>query len=273
MMGALLLALLALAPLGAAAEQQQQPPSVALEHGVTNVPPKRIRGGLLGTTWNAAGPFRPLAAGSGSASDCEAACIAYRNTQVSNVSGWTRCQTFTWVPGGAAGNGTCTAVVDPTYWRPQPANGAATGRLSWPAQRCADTAGCSHNGRCNASQLCECSQGWRGDRCQTLHLLPTTRTAGLRAVDGGVNTSTWGGGVLLDNKTGLQHMWASEMLAHCGIQSWGTNSHIVHAVSKDGRTFRRTVRARGSNAAFRLRCKIFRENRIICHGRNTHICN
>ena len=24
-------------------------------------------------------------------------------------------------------------------------------------------------------------------------------------------------------------MWASEMLAHCGIDSWTTNSHVVHA--------------------------------------------
>ena len=72
-------------------------------------------------------------------------------------------------------------------------------------------------------------------------MLPTTPTAGLRATDGGANTSTWGGGVLLDNATGIYHMWSAEMLQHCGINSWTTNSHIVHAQSKsEGGPFVRT---------------------------------
>ena len=68
-----------------------------------------------------------------------------------------------------------------------------------------------------------------GDRCQTLALLPTGRKTGLRLTNGrDGNISTWGGGILQD-ENGVYHMWAAEMLEGCGIDSWTTNSHIVHA--------------------------------------------
>ena len=41
-----------------------------------------------------------------------------------------------------------------------------------------------------------------------------------------------GGSVLLDDDGETLHMYAAEMLNHCGIDSWTTNSHIVHAVCR-----------------------------------------
>ena len=65
-------------------------------------------------------------------------------------------------------------------------------------------------------------------------LAPATRGAdGYRGVDGGHNTSSWGGAVLFGSDDGLWHMWASEMTEHCGIGAWAQNSRIVHAVSTD----------------------------------------
>ena len=43
-----------------------------------------------------------------------------------------------------------------------------------------------------------------------------TRGAGYRGMDGGHNTSSWGGAVL-KGPDGTYHMWAAEMTEHCGI--------------------------------------------------------
>ena len=170
-----------------------------------------------------------------SANVCEKLCVAYVNAAVSPVSGWTRCEAFTWL----AHSGRCVAMVDAGEWAPHPAAGATTGRLAWPPAPCGSDRDCSLNGACVARR-CVCDAAWRGDRCSTLALLPTRADAGLRAVDGGVNTSSWGGSVLWDEASGLYYMWASEMKAHCGIDAWTTNSHIVEATSPDGLTFTRT---------------------------------
>lgn len=120
--------------------------------------------------------------------------------------------------------------------------GACTVAAASPGSTCKHDADCSYNGVCSSSptMVCECDPAWEGDACNRLRLEPTTAAAGLRAVDNGYNTSTWGGTVSLDEKTGLLHMWASVMSNHCGIQSWKVNSFVVHAVaSKDG-VFHRT---------------------------------
>lgn len=112
------------------------------------------------------------------------------------------------------------------------ASAAATEPLT---SSCSTDADCSFNGACTGSpRACTCDAAWEGPRCGNLRLLPTTRSAGLRAVDGGHNTSTWGGTVALDPTTGRQHMWASEMAYHCGIDAWKINSFVVHAVAEKG---------------------------------------
>jgi hypothetical protein len=225
MLPPLALALLPLAVAQSSSLPAATPPRVQLFHGVSNVPTAPDDGTV---EWPPPAPLshiiKPLADGDGSAQGCQAACLRYRNTAVSPVSGWTRCQSFTYT------NGSCYARLD-AAWAPRGVAGATSGRVSWPAQRCGSVRDCSHNGVCSAtSSLCECFPAWRGDRCQTLDLLPAVRGSGLRAVDGGANTSTWGGSVARADD-GSFHMLASEMTQHCGINAWASNSHVVHAVS------------------------------------------
>ena len=96
---------------------------------------------------------------------------------------------------------------------------------------CTDDAGCSYNGRCHAGR-CTCAAAWQGARCEVLAFEPAVRGAGLHTVEAdGRNSSSWGGSVLRDPKTGIYHMWAAEMTRHCGINAWTENSRIVHATS------------------------------------------
>jgi hypothetical protein len=59
---------------------------------------------------------------------------------------------------------------------------------------CITDSNCSYNGAC-VNEVCVCDAAWEGAQCGTLRLLPTARVSGLRAVDDGHNTSTWGGTV------------------------------------------------------------------------------
>ena len=100
---------------------------------------------------------------------------------------------------------------------------------------CTTSADCALNGIC-LSSTCACDPAWDsvdGARlgCSALALQPAVRGAGLHTVDGGRNTSSWGGSVLQDEATGLWHMFASEITEHCGIASWTFNSRVVHATS------------------------------------------
>ena len=212
-----------------AASAQEPKPDVRLFENQSNIPPQ--------ISWPPPPPYNRTVKVLGnfsSATQCRTACIQYTNQQVSPVSGWSRCQSFTWLP-----DGICVVIVDPGQWQLTAVIGAITGRILWHSGTCVRDSDCSYNGACSQDGSCICDSAWEGDRCQTLALRPTTRTAGLRAVDDGRNTSTWGGATLLDRETGVFHMWASEMLHHCGIESWTTNSHVVHAVSKDGISFHR----------------------------------
>lgn len=168
------------------------------------------------------------------AEECVSACVAYEAPpSVSPVSGWSKCQSYTWLQKDLS----CTLVVDANEWKPVDVprgEVSECGRIKWAPQSCSSDADCSYNGIClRTTSLCECSAEWTGDRCQTLKLAPAlSRDAGLRARDEDRNTSTWGGSVLLDDDGETLHMWAAEMLNHCGIDSWTTNSHIIHAVCR-----------------------------------------
>ena len=186
------------------------------------------------------------AAAAVSVAACEAACVAYRNDNVSPVSGWTRCQSFTRFAPNETAPARCVAVVDAEEWRWSrvAARGAVAGRVDWPLARCENDADCGYNGACDpATSACACDAAWEGDRCQTLALLPATRGAGLRMVDGatGANVSSWGGAVLLDADASppRYHMWALEMADACGLEAWRSNSRVVHATSDDGVFFAR----------------------------------
>lgn len=87
---------------------------------------------------------------------------------------------------------------------------------------------CALNGDCVAG-LCECSPGWVGPSCGQLDLLPApvASSNGYNVP----NTSSWGAGVLLDEASGLYHMWVAEFINHCGLLTWHNNSRVVHATS------------------------------------------
>lgn len=126
-------------------------------------------------------------------------------------------------PGGGGGgsSGECYAVRSPGF-NPSYDPAAISGVVDWPCRADED---CSLNGRCGSNGSCQCRPAWKGRRCETLNLLPPTRGAGYRGVDGGHNTSSWGGAVLKgpDQK---YHMWAAEMTEHCGIGTWQQNSRV-----------------------------------------------
>ena len=155
---------------------------------------------------------------------CQAACLASK----------TRCWSFVHIPtgrdessekrgGGFAGE--CFAVISPGF-NPSYDTTAVSGVIDWP---CRDDEDCSLNGKCT-SGTCVCRPAWTGDRCEQLNLLPATRGAGYRGINGGHNTSSWGGSVL-KGTDGTYHMWAAEITQHCGIGAWLPNSHIIHATS------------------------------------------
>jgi hypothetical protein len=259
------------------------PPRVTRAPGVSNVPILPAGGG--GLQWPPPAPLSNVVKRFGLATtpdQCAAACVAYRNKDVSPVSGWSRCNSFTFFANGSG----CFGRVD-SLWAPEKLEGASSGQLAWPPRPCAGVRDCSHNGRCEHG-LCACEAAWGGDRCQTLRVLPAVsaqqcilgggghagearagvetaehsaraaltggssltmllqvRSSGLRAVDGGANTSTWGGAVTRADD-GSYHMFASEMMEHCGIGAWTANSHVVHAVSASpGGTYRRLPAAQG----------------------------
>lgn len=97
------------------------------------------------------------------------------------------------------------------------------------AAACSGDADCSYNGAC-ASGACACEAAWSGPACGTLNLLPAAKEGGLRQLGAKQNVTTWGGAVQLGDD-GKYHMWASEMLNHCALDSWADNSQVVHAVS------------------------------------------
>lgn len=108
---------------------------------------------------------------------------------------------------------------------------------------CNSSRSCSLNGACIGG-ACRCDQGWVGVYCQQLELLPVANGTGLDCLhDSAALTSTWGGTILHDSSSGIWHMWASEMLEHCGIHSWVQNSVVVHATADraDGKYTRQEV--------------------------------
>jgi hypothetical protein len=122
--------------------------------------------------WPPAPPYDHTVKELGNASNtagCEVACIAYRNTAVSPVSGWTLCQSYTYIEA----TGRCIGVVSASEWAPMATSGATAGRVTWPPQKCATDADCGYNGVCSThTSMCTCDVAWTGDRCQTLNLQP-----------------------------------------------------------------------------------------------------
>ena len=163
---------------------------------------------------------------------CATAATIWRNASAPAD----RCLSAVWLhdPSNATFRDTCWCMPQPK-WIPAEDKGADSARLLWP---CASDVDCSLNGECNAaSGACECDFGWRGPRCGELALGAVDRAnPGLREINitTGRNISTWGAPVLFDGATSTWHAWASEMVNECGLNSWRSNSQIVHSTSTDG---------------------------------------
>jgi len=94
---------------------------------------------------------------------------------------------------------------------------------------CSDDADCQLNGICDGGR-CICDAAWTSDDCSKLNLKPPKLIqAAYPPPDLLSNTTSWGASVLQDGDT--YHMFAAEMSNGCGMQTWSTNSQIVHATA------------------------------------------
>ena len=88
------------------------------------------------------------------ASECLSACVKYEAspTVVSPVSGWSKCQSYTWIQKDLS----CTLVVDADEWNPVDSPSgemSECGRITWAPQSCSSDASCSYNGMCSRKHL------------------------------------------------------------------------------------------------------------------------
>lgn len=187
--------------------------------------------GPKGTGPTASTAFYKALGATTSLAACAASAASWRNASAPTA----RCLTAVWLRAAANATfaGTCWCMPLPK-WIPVADPGADSARLHTP---CASDFDCSFNGECQPSSgTCACDAGWRGLRCGELALGAVDRAApGLREVNSstGANVSTWGAAMLVDGATGSWHAWASEMVGGCGINSWRTNSQVVHFEAAD----------------------------------------
>ncbi|KAJ9458709.1 hypothetical protein DIPPA_16875 [Diplonema papillatum] len=142
------------------------------------------------------------------------------------------CWSYTWYQPGDAqglGNGCWCATTKYFDWSPHRAGTATSGRV-W--RGCGSDYDCALNGACNPStRTCACYPGWIGAACSRLNETAAGNAAGYQKTESGANVSSWGGPVWHDAGNGTYHMFVSEMINHCGLDTWASNSRIMHAVS------------------------------------------
>jgi hypothetical protein len=99
------------------------------------------------------------------------------------------------------------------------------------ASACTTDEDCNLNGLCQASS-CTCDAGWTGFSCGLLDVLPLqVGASGMNELDQHPPSSSWGGSVVYAAEDGLYHMFFSEILGHCPMANWQTNSACFHSTS------------------------------------------
>lgn len=97
---------------------------------------------------------------------------------------------------------------------------------------CTTDEDCNLGGTCDAGGTCNCVPPWTGTNCGLLDFLPA------RAPDGALyrraNVSSWCASTMRDDATGLWHAVVAQMAGNCGLNSWETNSQLIHLVSESG---------------------------------------
>jgi hypothetical protein len=97
------------------------------------------------------------------------------------------------------------------------------------ATACSTTSDCSLNGDC-ISGSCVCDPWWSGSAsCDVLAITSANKSLGYR----NATYASWGGMSIQDD-SGTWQLFAAQMLNHCGLSSWTTNSVVVRGVSSDG---------------------------------------
>lgn len=98
-----------------------------------------------------------------------------------------------------------------------------------PKGPCSSDEHCSLNGICAAGK-CLCTASWRGHNCQYLALQPVPKVAGY---GWNPNISSWGGSIYhnASDSSGLYHLYVTEETDGKGLNSWISNSQIIHAVA------------------------------------------
>jgi len=93
--------------------------------------------------------------------------------------------------------------------------------------------GCSTNEDCNLNGVCtngacQCDYSWSGAACTTINFHPAPIGG---AYGYSPNVTAWGGIPVLVN--GTYHLLNTEIINHCGLCTWGTNSRVIHATSSN----------------------------------------
>eukprot|EP01064_Diplonema_japonicum_P036158 TRINITY_DN8044_c2_g1_i1.p1 TRINITY_DN8044_c2_g1~~TRINITY_DN8044_c2_g1_i1.p1 ORF type:complete len:481 (+),score=32.44 TRINITY_DN8044_c2_g1_i1:390-1832(+) len=143
------------------------------------------------------------------------------------------CYSYTWFGQDAVNSsyaGLCWGVNSRFYdWFPSNSKGAVSGRIWY---GCRSSEDCALNGQC-VSGSCQCNKGWTGVACTQLNEGVTKYNSGYQHKTNNLNSSSWGGPFLYDSKKGIYHMWVSEMLNNCGLDTWAQNSRVIHSTSSD----------------------------------------
>lgn len=93
---------------------------------------------------------------------------------------------------------------------------------------CTEDTDCSLNGACKAS-VCACDAPWSGVTCGVLDVKPAA-PGGAYGYGEKFATTSWGGNVLQHG--GKAHLYVTEIAGkRCGLDGWGNQSTVVHAVS------------------------------------------
>ena len=82
---------------------------------------------------------------------------------------------------------------------------------------CASRADCGLAGECRGGR-CVCERPFSGPNCTQL-ALARADPAAFRAIYR-ADSASWGGSPLYDSRSGTLHIFAADMVNHCGLNSW-----------------------------------------------------
>lgn len=99
--------------------------------------------------------------------------------------------------------------------------------LCWRVKGCTTDVDCNLNGECT-NGACVCDYSWSGTNCTTINFNPAPA---IGAYGYSPNITAWGGLPILIGNT--YHLYVTEIINHCGLCTWGSNSRVIHATSHD----------------------------------------